>query len=234
MNEGQVPVQTTWLSNFLLAAATTFTVVILGQDHYVESQSDPLEAKTSPQGPCAAFPHQHIYWLAENIFIVLECLDTIINTGNYSASTAKQLLERLCMSQADLCKLYRKRFNKFVDGEVQQYQQHQNQHSWGYPSSRVDCNLSEQEKASFYSSALFSSPISPCPTTAASFAANASSTSTDFYSSAPSMSATSLLDAVLTDPAELDYLGQNHTDLLQSLLQDSPPIGELRGPTAVP
>jgi hypothetical protein len=234
MNEGQVPVQTTWLSNFLLAAATTFTVVILGQDHYIESQSHPLEAKTPPQGHCNGFPQQHIYWLAENIFIVLECLDTIMITGNYSASMARQLLERLCMAQNDLCKLYRVRFNKFVDSDAQQHQQRQFRNSWCEPSYQSNDGTPVQGTASSTSSVPFSSPIHPCTTTTAIHLTNGSANAPIFPSNAPTTSATSLLDAVLTEPTELDFFGQNHMDLLQSLLKDSSPIDEARGSIAVP
>jgi hypothetical protein len=211
MKEGRSPVQTTWLANQLLAAATTFTVVILGQDHYVEAQMHPLEADTRQHEYRAGFPEQQMIWLAENIFSVIDCLETLITRGNHSAEVANQLLKRLCMTQGDLRKLYRLRFDKIVESGMQQYQQQHNQSDISAPQigySKPEVNVFHSLSTSTTPSTHLSPDLMPSA-----------------HLQVLPMSAASLLDAVLSDPTELGFLGHTqNTNLLADLLKDSPPM----------
>lgn len=203
--------QTTWLANQLLAAATTFTVVILGQDHYVECQSDPLEAETQQQEYRAGYPEQQMIWLADNIFSVIDCLETLTIRGNHSAEVANQLLKRLCMTQGDLRKLYRLRFDSIAkSGRQHTHQKHSDPTDFasqaGYSGPDVDVP----------------NPFHTCPTVPTRLPPD---TMPSAHLHVPPMSAASLLDAVLCDPTELGVLGHSQNiDLLADLLKDSPPM----------
>jgi hypothetical protein len=233
IKEGQTPVQTTWNANHLLAAATTFTVVILGQDYYVESQAHPLdvEGTSSPADKSkGSFPTEQMDWLADNIFTTLDCLETLVRRGNHSAVVAKQLLERLCGTQSDLRTMYRVRFHKIAEGEQQQQQQQQqymNHHhhpDWEVLRQPGNSTHKQVDRSNYHSTVMLSSPSATSSATPASNSADIPSTGlSSNIPFVPPMSASSLLDAVLNDPTELDFLGNsNHSDLLAYLLQDSP------------
>lgn len=219
IKEGQTPVQTTWNANHLLAAATTFTVVILGQDHYVESQANPLDVDASLHKTDDLFPTEQMDWLADNIFTTLDCLETLVERGNHSAAVAKQLLERLCGTQSDLRTMYRLRFHKIAEGEeLPSHSNYPHQHYHRRESSNSDRVYA---KAQHPSTAVHASPSSASARSVATESLPSDVGLTLFQP----MSATSLLDAVLMDPTELDFLGSgNHSNLLASLLQDSPPV----------
>lgn len=178
-------------------------------------------------------------WLFNNIFITVECLDTLTHWGNHSAAVAKQLLERLCVSQDNLRKLYRQHFDKIaIERESSSHppnvpRRENSNKSESFSSSpsstrgqRQYNNLPSSNQNDFHSTILQASPfvpsITPPATTSAQYTYG-QSTFADTPTHLPPMSASSLLDAVLMDPTELDFLSNNHSDLLANLLKDSPP-----------
>lgn len=235
IREGQTPIYTTLNANHLLAAATTFIVVILGRDHYIEYQAEPLELKTSQStnnnnnrktnSSNNDYPVEQIDWLAENIFSTLDCLETLIQSGNRSAEVAKKLLEKLCGSQDDLRSLHRAHYSKTVQQVQQQPQQTRRRRggtiakfpfAWSRHGGEA---LAIDDAATTLKSS--SSALSPT-SSSSTFSPNSYPGSLMDPSLQCQTSATSLLDAILMDPTEL-YMGSNTTysELLASLMYDT-------------